>query len=89
MQKLFELVGKYGGAGGIIGALAVYLVCSNSVQNTDKTAGLLEYRVTIIEQQQKEERNAMEEKLNFIAKSLGEINVKLSRFEVMVEKRKN
>lgn len=84
MEKFFELVAKYGGAGGLIGALAVYLICSSSIGATNKEKDLLEYRVAALE------KNVGDSKVYFseIQQALMEINIKLSRFEVILEQDK-
>lgn len=86
MNKLLELIGKYGGASGLIAAFCVYLVCTNGVtkakESNEQNFKLLEYRVLTLETQQKE-TNAQ---FNEIQKTLLSINVAISRIETLIEK---
>ena len=58
MNKLLELIAKYGGASGLIAAFCVYVACANGVdkakESNQQNYKLLEYRVLTLEAQQKE-----------------------------------
>lgn len=90
MQKLFELVGKYGGAGGLIASLCVYLLCTNAMSGSNEKASqrdaLLEYRVSTIEKA----NDGTKEQFSEIQKMLTELKVDISRLETLIGKgRKN
>lgn len=86
MNKLLELIAKYGGASGLIAAFCVYLVCTNGVtkakESNEQNFKLIEYRVLTLEAQQKETN----EQFNEIQKMLLSINVSISRIETLIEK---
>ena len=86
MNKLLELIAKYGGASGLIAAFCVYLVCTNGVtkaeESNEQNFKLLEYRVLTLEAQQKETNV----QFNEIQKTLLSINVAISRIETLIEK---
>lgn len=86
MNKILELIAKYGGASGLIAAFCVYLACANGVdkarENSQQNYKLLEYRVLTLEAQQKETAAQFGE----IQKGLMSINVSISRIEAILEK---
>ena len=86
MNKLLELIAKYGGASGLIAAFCVYLVCTNgeakAKESNEQNFKLWEYRVLTLEAQQKETNK----QFNEIQKTLLSINVAISRIETLIEK---
>lgn len=85
MNKILEYIAKYGGAGGLIAAFCVYMLCTANInttkENGDQSLKLLEYRVMTLEAQQKETKQQFSE----IQKTLMAINIKVSRVETLIE----
>ena len=85
MAKLLELIAKYGGAGGLIAALCVYLLCTQAIgankKGTDKSFDLLEYRLQVLEQERAEHKAQFAE----IQGSLMTLSVKLSKVEATLD----
>jgi hypothetical protein len=86
VNKILELIAKYGGASGLIAAFAVYVACANGVdrakESNQQNYNLLEYRLLTLETQQKESAAQYGE----IQKALMTINVSISRIETLLEK---
>lgn len=90
MKTILEYIAKYGGAGGLIASLCVYLLCTNAMsgsnEKTSQKYDLIEYRMNVIEKAEDETKNQFSE----IQKMLTELKVDVSRIETLIErKRKN
>ena len=90
MNKILDYIAKYGGAGGLIASLCVYMLCTNAMsgsnEKTSQKYELIEYRMNAIEKADEETKNQFSE----IQKMLTELKVDVSRIETLIErKRKN
>lgn len=90
MKTILDYIAKYGGAGGLIASLCVYMLCTNAMSGNNEKASqrdsLLEYRVSAIEKA----NDGTKEQFNEIQKMLTELKVDISRIETLIErKRKN
>ena len=90
MNKILEYIAKYGGAGGLIASLCVYMLCTNAMsgsnEKTSQKYELIEYRMNAIEKADDETKSQFSE----IQKMLTELKVDVSRIETLIErKRKN
>lgn len=90
MNKILDYIAKYGGAGGLIASLCVYMLCTNAMsgsnEKTSQKYELIEYRINAIEKADDETKNQFSE----IQKMLTELKVDVSRIETLIErKRKN
>lgn len=90
MKTILDYIAKYGGAGGLIASLCVYMLCTNAMSGNNEKASqrdsLLEYRVSAIEKA----NDGTKEQFNEIQKMLTELRVDISRIETLIErKRKN
>lgn len=90
MKTILDYIAKYGGAGGLIASLCVYLLCTNAMSGNNEKASqrdaLLEYRVSAIEKA----NDGTKEQFNEIQKMLTELKVDISRLETFMGKgRKN
>lgn len=90
MKTILDYIAKYGGAGGLIASLCVYMLCtsamSGSNEKTSQKYELIEYRMNAIEKADEETKNQFSE----IQKMLTELKVDVSRIETLIErKRKN
>lgn len=90
MKTILEYIAKYGGAGGLIASLCVYMLCTNAMsgsnEKTSQKYELIEYRMNAIEKADDETKNQFSE----IQKMLTELKVDVSRIETLIErKRKN
>lgn len=90
MKTILDYIAKYGGAGGLIASLCVYMLCTNAMsgsnEKTSQKYELIEYRMNAIEKADAETKNQFSE----IQKMLTELKVDVSRIETLIErKRKN
>jgi len=90
MKTILDYIAKYGGAGGLIASLCVYMLCTNAMsgsnEKTSQKYELLEYRISAIEKV----NDGTREQFNEIHKMLTELKVDISRVETLIErKRKN
>lgn len=90
MKTILDYIAKYGGAGGLIASLCVYMLCTNAMsgsnEKTSQKYELIEYRMNAIEKADDETKNQFSE----IQKMLTELKVDVSRIETLIErKRKN
>lgn len=90
MKTILEYIAKYGGAGGLIASLCVYMLCTNAMsgsnEKTSQKYELIEYRMNAIEKADDETKSQFSE----IQKMLTELKVDVSRIETLIErKRKN
>lgn len=90
MKTILDYIAKYGGAGGLIASLCVYMLCTNAMsgsnEKTSQKYELIEYRMNAIEKADDETKSQFSE----IQKMLTELKVDVSRIETLIErKRKN
>lgn len=90
MKTILDYIAKYGGAGGLIASLCVYMLCTNAMNGSNEKASqrdvLIEYRVSAIEKA----NDGTKEQFNEIQKMLTELKVDISRLETIMDKgRKN
>lgn len=90
MKTILDYIAKYGGAGGLIASLCVYMLCTNAMSGSNEKASqrdaLLEYRVSAIEKA----NDGTKEQFNEIQKMLTELKVDVSRIGTLIDnKRKN
>jgi hypothetical protein len=90
MKVFLDYIAKYGGAGGLIASLCVYLLCTNAMSGNNEKASqrdaLLEYRVSAIEKA----NDGTKEQFSEIQKMLTELKVDVSRIGTLIDnKRKN
>jgi chaperonin cofactor prefoldin len=90
MKTILDYIAKYGGAGGLIASLCVYMLCTNAMsgsnEKTSQKYELIEYRMNAIEKADEGTKNQFSE----IQKMLTELKVDVSRIETLIErKRKN
>jgi chaperonin cofactor prefoldin len=90
MKTILDYIAKYGGAGGLIASLCVYMLCTNAMsgsnEKTSQKYELIEYRMNAIEKADEETKNQFSE----IQKMLTELKLDVSRIETLIErKRKN
>lgn len=90
MKTILDYIAKYGGAGGLIASLCVYMLCTNAMSGNNEKASqrdaLLEYRVSAIEKA----NDGTKEQFNEIQKMLTELKVDVSRIGTLIDnKRKN
>ena len=85
MKTILDYIAKYGGAGGLIASLCVYMLCTNAMSgNNEKTSQkyeLLEYRISAIERVNNDTKNQFSE----IQKNLMDIKINISRLETLFD----
>ena len=85
MKTILDYIAKYGGAGGLIASLCVYMLCTNAMsgsnEKTSQKYELLEYRISAIERVNNDTKNQFSE----IQKNLMDIKINISRLETLFD----